>query len=245
MRSADEVDVVLRLCESGLDDKTVSELTGVPRSTVRDWRCGRVPRANRLHACTHDDLPEEEYAYLLGIYLGDGCLSGHPRGVWRLRVACDSQYPEMIDAIGHAMVCVRGRGHAAVHQRPGRCVEVAMYWKHWPCLFPQHGRGPKWSRNIELHDWQQSIVERERAAFLCGLIDSDGCRITATYHERSGITRRYGRYVFSNRSEQIHKLFTDSLDALGIHWTRANFKDTAVARQRDVRELDRFIGPKA
>jgi hypothetical protein len=92
MRSADEVDVVLRLCESGLDDKTVSELTGVPRSTVRDWRCGRVPRANRLHACTHDDLPEEEYAYLLGIYLGDGCLSAHPRGVWRLRVACDSQY---------------------------------------------------------------------------------------------------------------------------------------------------------
>jgi hypothetical protein len=46
-------------------------------------------------------------------------------------------------------------------------------------------------------------------------------------------------------NEQIHTLFTDSLDALGIHWTRANFKDTAVARQRDVRRLDEFIGPKA
>ena len=74
--------------------------------------------------------------------------------------------------------------------------------------------------------------------------DSDGCRIVANYRERNGVRRRYGRYIFSNRSEQIHKLFTDSLDVLDIHWTRASFKDTAVARQRDVRRLDQFIGPK-
>ena len=55
---------------------------------------------------------------------------------------------------------------------------------------------------------------------------------------------RYGRYIFSNRSEQIHELFTDTLDTLGLHWTRANFKDTAVARQRDVHRLDHYIGPK-
>jgi hypothetical protein len=89
-------------------------------------------RSEPFAACTHDDLPEEEYAYLLGIYLGDGCLSAHPRGVWRLRVACDSQYQQIIDAIGHAMARVRGRGHAAVHQRPGRCVE---------------GNGRSWSAN--------------------------------------------------------------------------------------------------
>jgi hypothetical protein len=181
---------------------------------------------------------------LLGIYLGDGCISSHPRGVFRLRVYCDEKYPEIIDAVAYTMGRVKGCGTARVGQGAGRCKEISMYWKHWPCVFPQHGPGPKAKRNIELADWQQTIVETEREAFLRGLIDSDGCRIVANYREKNGTRRRYGRYVFSNRSEQIHKLFTDSLDALGVHWTRANFKDTAVARQADVRRLDQFIGPK-
>ena len=245
MRSADEVDVVLRLVEAGLSDRRVAELTDVPRTTVRDWRRGKVP-ARVPGECAHElSVPREQYAYLLGIYLGDGWLSPHARGVWKLRVACDAKYPEIIDAIAHAMAAVRGDGKAGVYPKAGRCVEVAMYWKHWHCVFPQHGRGPKWTRRIELTEWQLAIVEEHREAFLCGLIDSDGCRITANYREKNGVRRQYGRYVFTNRSEDIHRLFTESLDALGIHWTRANFKDTAVARQRDVRELDRFIGFKA
>jgi hypothetical protein len=243
VRAADEIDVVLRLCRAGLADKRVSEITGVPRTTVRDWRRGRVPVRT---ACVHDpdSLPAEQYSYLLGVYLGDGCISACPRGVWKMRILCDSQYAEIIDAISYAMAAVRGGGPAGVYDKAGRCVEVAMYWKHWPCLFPQHGSGPKWKRDIVLVEWQREIIAREREAFLGGLIDSDGCRIVATYREKNAV-RRYGRYVFSNRSEQIHGLFTESLDALGIHWTRANFKDTAVARQRDVRRLDQFIGPKA
>jgi hypothetical protein len=246
MRTADEIEVVLRLCATGLPDKFVSELTDVPRTTVRDWRRGGAPSRAHGRECAHDwsELPEEQYAYLLGVYLGDGCLSVHPRGVWKLRVTCDSQYPEIIAAVRYAMAAVRGRGVAGVYHKPSRCVDVAMYWRHWPCLLPQHGPGPKWQRNIELHDWQKAIVEREREAFLCGLIDSDGCRIVATYREANAV-RRYGRYIFSNRSDQIHRMLTDSLDALGVHWTRASVKDTAVARQRDVRRLDRFIGPKA
>jgi hypothetical protein len=30
---------------------------------------------------------------------------------------------------------------------------VVSYWKHWPCVFPQHGPGPKHRRRIELADW--------------------------------------------------------------------------------------------
>lgn len=245
MRRAEEVAVVLQLVDAGLPDRVISELTSIPRSTVRDWRRGSVPVAYG-DTCLHtpEDIPSEQYAYLLGVYLGDGCLSAFPRGVWKLRVFMDSRYPEVVDSVRHAMSAVRGGGTAGLYERPGRCVEIAMYWRHWRCLFPQHGPGPKWKRRIELTDWQMQIVERERQAFVCGLIDSDGCRITATYRERQTI-RRYGRYVFSNRSEAIHKLFTDSLDALDIHWTRANFKDTGVARQRDVRRMDQFVGPKA
>ena len=36
------------------------------------------------------------YVYLLGTYLGDGCLSAHPRGVYKLRVYLDLAYPGII-----------------------------------------------------------------------------------------------------------------------------------------------------
>lgn len=246
MRPVNEIEAVLRLCASGLSDKAVSELTQVPRRTVSDWRRGLVPCRDGTSVGVPDlaVLPTEQYAYLLGVYLGDGCLTSFPRGVWKLRVFCDVQYDGIVNAVAHAMATVKGGGSASIYPRRGGCVEVAMYWKHWLRLFPQHGPGPKWKRDVTLADWQQTIVDQEREAFLCGLIDSDGCRIVATYREQNGKSRAYGRYVFSNRSEQIHDLFSDSLDALGIHWTRASRKDIAVARQRDVRELDRFIGPK-
>jgi hypothetical protein len=247
VRAADEVEIVRQLVAAGIPDRPIIELTGIPRATVRDWRLGRHAILTRPgQPCSHDSqaLPREQYAYLLGTYLGDGCISSQANGVFRLRVTCDSKYPEIIDAIRAAMDGVRGHGSAAVHARPYNCVDVSMYWKHWPCLFPQHGPGLKWKRRIELVHWQQAIVDEEHQAFLCGLIDSDGCRITANYREKNGVRRQYGRYVFSNRSDDIRQLFTDSLDALGIHWTRPSAREIAVARQRDVRELDRFVGFK-
>ena len=226
----------------------ISELTGIPRATVHDWRLGLHSNRRRTDvACEHDpeDLDPEQYAYLLGMHLGDGCISAHPRGVFRLRIACDSKYPEIIAAVG-VRDGIGPRPRTRKRCAEGRpLVEVNLYWKHWPCLFPQHKPGLKWQRPIVLAGWQEAIVEREREAFVRGLIDSDGCRITARYREKSGKERRYGRYVFSNRNEDIHRLFTDSLDALDVHWTRANFKDVAVARQRDVWKMDNFIGPKA
>jgi hypothetical protein len=56
------------------------------------------------------------------------------------------------------------------------CVEIGAYWKHWPCLFPQHGPGPKHERRIDLVPWQADIVRIHAAPLLRGLIHSDGYR---------------------------------------------------------------------
>jgi hypothetical protein len=86
-------------------------------------------------------------------------------------------------------------------------------------------------------------VDRNREPFLRGLIHSDGCRIIA--HERqSGRERDAPRYIFSNRSEDIKRLFCESCDALGIRWTRPSHKDIAIYRLESVARMDRFIGPK-
>ena len=101
---------VLKLAGEGITATEIARRTAVPRSTIRTWIRGDVPRTAggagrsdvlRCESCLGSDhdfagLPRE-YVYLLGLYLGDGCISSHPRGVYRLRVTLDACYPGIID----------------------------------------------------------------------------------------------------------------------------------------------------
>jgi hypothetical protein len=40
-------------------------------------------------------------------------------------------------------------------------------------------------------------------------------------------------------------MFTDTLDEVGVHWTRTGERRIAISRRPDVALLDRFIGSKA
>lgn len=44
-------------------------------------------------ACIDERSLDGSYAYLLGLYLGDGMLSRHRRHVWKLRISLDAKYP--------------------------------------------------------------------------------------------------------------------------------------------------------
>jgi hypothetical protein len=84
--------------------------------------------------------------------------------------------PAIIHESCVAMEAVVPGKHAHCYRRGGEgYVEVWIYWKHWPCLIPQHGPGRKHLRRIALVPWQQLIVDRERKAFIRGRIHSDGC----------------------------------------------------------------------
>ena len=81
MRSREEVVLVEELIAAGLNDCAIARRTGIPRATIRMWRTGQVPDfARRTGACavcsgTTPTLPHRAYSYLLGLYLGDGCLA--------------------------------------------------------------------------------------------------------------------------------------------------------------------------
>lgn len=243
------METVLALVAAGLNDCEISRRTRIPRCTVRDWRHGRTPDWDLHDAvegpCAVDHaacLPGPEYAYLLGIYLGDGCISRDRRGVWRLRIVADARYPCILEEIARAMEAMFPTKRAYRLDRRG-CVEISMYSKHWTCLFPQHGPGRKHLRPIELADWQRMVVETCPGSLLRGLIHSDGCRILA--RERKGrYVRHAPRYHFSNRSEDIKRIFCDTCDLLGIHWTRPNTRGIAIYRLASVARLDEFVGPK-
>jgi hypothetical protein len=87
------------------------------------------------------------------------------------------------------------------------------------------------------------VRRRESQAVNQGLIHSDGTRIIAT--ERKGsYVRRAPRYAFSNKSEDIKRLFCESCDAVGVRWTRPSDRQIAIYRKMSVALLDEFVGPK-
>ncbi|MEV6287036.1 hypothetical protein [Kribbella sp. NPDC051770] len=113
---------------------------------------------------------------MLGLYLGDGCLSEHRKAVFALRIACDDAYPGVIAEAAEVITSVNASRPVHRVQAPG-CTHLVSYWKHWPCLFPQHGAGRKHLRKIQLLDWQREIVADHPGLFVRGLFLSDGCRV--------------------------------------------------------------------
>lgn len=251
MRTREEFAKARELLAAGRTDHEVARFTGIPRRTISGWRRGESGGSDRTD-CHGGSVPQhdfsklepEAYAYLLGLYLGDGCISAGRREVWCLRITLDAAYPEIIEACATALETIFPTKRARRgHRRDSRCVDVSMWSKHWPCFFPQHGPGRKHLRPIRLAAWQKAIVEAHHKAFVRGLIHSDGTRIVAT--ERKGsYMRRAPRYAFSNRSEDIKALFCESCDALGIRWTRPSDRQIAIYRKDSVALLDEFVGPK-
>ena len=217
MHSFRTVRAALELAAGGATATEIARELSVPRRTVVDWLRGAFPRSVRgtAECATHADRLGPEYVYLLGLYLGDGCLSRHHRGVYRLRIVLDVKYPGIIDSAASAIGDVRP-GRVLAQLRPENCVEVSAYWKCWPCLFPQHGAGRKHQRRIELTDWQTTLVDRWPEQLLRGLIHSDGCRFQTT-----GTNWSWPRYSFSQVSDDIRTIFCDACDRLGLRWTAA------------------------
>ena len=164
-----------------------------------------------------------------------------------MRIFQDKRYVNLIARCDAVITAVSGK--RASHVRKIGCVQISANWKHWIHAFPQHGPGPKHTRPIRLEAWQVEMVTTSPKPFLAGLVHSDGCRFLNPIRCRAidGGFRRYSypRYSFSNASDDIRRLFTDTCELLGVRWTQMNARNVAVSRQADVAFLDTFIGPKS
>jgi hypothetical protein len=245
------VERALAMRGQGLSTYAIATQLQLPRASVRNWCMGRIPTARPANyhcdACggrRHALTAEQDYAYLLGMYLGDGCLSEVGRKVW-LCVAMDSAYPGIIDECRAAISSVLEFRTSNAHRaRNKNLVLVRSYGREWLCLFPQHGPGRKHHRRIELAGWQREIVARYPGSLLRGLVHSDGWRGLNRVFVK-GRYYAYPRYQFSNRSDDIRRIFTDTCDLLGVEWRRWGKWHISVARRDSVALLDEFVGPKA
>ena len=187
------------------------------------------------------------YALLLGLYLGDGCISS-PGRTYQLRIVLDEKYPGIIEDCVAAMYLTLLPARVHLRRRQGcRVVEGAS--QRWLDAIPQHGPGRKHERRICLESWQQRIVDRHTEPFIHGLLMSDGCRtqnrFTTTLPSGRVATYQYPRYFFSNLSPDIRAMFCAACDRLGVRWTQSNERNISVARRDSVAILDAFVGPKS
>ena len=169
----------------------------------------------------------------------------HRRQVHRLGIYGDGKYEAITAEIAQAIQAVVPDNRVLVQQRKGtRGIVITAYSRKWPCLFPQHGPGPKHQRDIRLQDWQEAIATRWPELLIRGLIHSDGCRMTNWTVSNRGKRYEYPRYTFTNYSADIREIFCEYLDLLGIAWRQMNAVNISVARREAVARLDEFVGPK-
>lgn len=255
-RSQETVDSALQMSDEGVSDRINAATHGVAIKTIRRWRRlyqrRGLPRGQGFQPtscprCDGADLDESAYALLLGWYLGDGHIVEARRGVYLLSIANDPKYPRLNEEIAATMRLVKPT--ASPWMRNGHAIRIEAGWKHWPCLFPQHGPGRKHLRKIELEEWQREIVAKYPEQLLRGLFHSDGSRFDnwATRPLASGEVKRYQyiRYMFDNESEDIRRILTDALDLLGIPWRQPRRNAIAVSRKEGVGALDGFVGAKS
>lgn len=167
--------------------------------------------------------------------------------MFNLHVYNDIRYVESNQRIADLMRLVKPGGRPHTRTIPG-CLVTTVSWKHWPCLFPQHGPGRKHERPIVLESWQREVVAAYPGDFLRGLFHSDGARVE-NWATRvvAGERRRYGypRWQLSNRSEDILGLCCWALDLAGVAWRRSSRTHVSVSRRGDVARLDALVGRKA
>jgi hypothetical protein len=264
MREYDEYHQILELWEMGMPKKRIAITLGIPRRTVIDCinRYGTVKGLEadkeRASRSTPDEVlakiqtPEnievqQAYAYVLGMYLGDGYIVRNKR-IYYLRISLDTAYPHIIETCYQKIQTLLPNNKVnVVYSKQGNWCEVVCTYKFWPDIFPQHGAGMKHTREIRLEDWQQTIADTYALEMFRGLFHSDGSRFSNIVKGKD-----YPRYQFSNNSDGIIKLFCRTCDLLGVHWTekhlRAGIKNRAtdiyISLRQDVEYLDSVVGPK-
>ncbi|MET9517210.1 helix-turn-helix domain-containing protein [Streptomyces sp. NPDC002994] len=249
----------LSLLRGGAKNADVARQLNVPKGTVAYWlhmdraKRGECPGRGgaKCPRCDGRPLDNAAYAYLLGLYLGDGHISHYStHRAPSLMISLDDSWPGVQDEAEAAMRAVFPENATCRVRRTG-CHNIKVYSKHLPCLFPQHGPGKKHARKIALEPWQQDIVDAHPWQFIRGLVHSDGCRnMNWTTRIVRGERKRYEypRYWFTNVSDDIRQLYTDTLDSLGVEWRhctrQGKLYNISVAKRASVALMDAHVGPK-
>lgn len=221
---------------SAATDPRIAKQAATRRGKPRGPYKPRAYAAARFDPVEYLGTRRAEYAYLLGLYLGDGAIVTKTN---RLEISLDARYPALVRSCQQTMRHLHPRGRVAVRRNGEGCRVVSSYAWEWVHLFPQHGAGRKHLRPIRLTAWQIQIETEHPFDLLRGLIESDGSRF-----DRIVGGKAYPAYEFTNESSDIREIFCRVARAVGLGFTTPKPNVIAVARREHVATLDLKVPPK-
>lgn len=250
------IETAKKLKDSGYNLSQISNQIGVSRSTLRDWFSEGKRYIPKKAECRNDDFfrrfedskeVREAYYYILGQYLGDGCISPNSR-TYRLRISATIKYANIITTIKKSLQLILP--HNSIYETVSNgCTAVTINSNSLPEIFPQHGIGRKHEREIKLVEWQLKYLEENSKHLARGLFHSDGCRYAFS---KDNLDRCF--YSFVNCSTDIHQIYQECLKLNNILFT-VNDKvikqgnspawSTLIYRKSEVDKAFAFLGEKS
>lgn len=154
-------------------------------------------------------------AYIIGVALGDGNLSNPNGRAVRLRITCDTKYPNLIVKIENAIKIVAPHNKVGRIIRKGNAIDVYCYSNGWEeVLGWKASAGPKLKQAVSVPLWIMSDVQACRHC-LCGLIETDG----SVYRDR-----KYLAINFVTQIPSLAKSVDTILKKLGYIYSKQELK---------------------
>lgn len=242
--TSDVIKQILLEFKSGKNKSKIAMEYGIPRSTLRYW----IDNENTISVQKISDKDisliikeiennKEIYNYILGLYLGDGCISLNKMS-YKLRITQDEKYPISIVDIKNKMDLFFNK-NANVCNGDGKCKILTIYDKNLPLYFPQHGAGKKHDREIILSDYQRDNIDF--LYLMKGLWMSDGSYYIAS--------RNYEAYNFTNKSTDIISLFEECLTFCEVNYRKRIKKNGVwiieITKKSEVQKMKELVGFKS
>ena len=210
-KTKEEVEKILDLHKSGSSQNQIHKLLGFDRTLIR--QIIKDPDSYFEKCSVNFDLNlinKKSYSFILGVYLGDGCISRtHKENLYRLRISLDQKYKNLnTEIIENLNILFPNNKVSLTNTKSSNGCVISVYSSNLLELFPQHDTGLKHDRPIILKEWQKQIVDNHLMDFLKGLFYTDG-----SFY----FSRNYERCNFTNKSKDIINLCSDALKKLEIN----------------------------
>ena len=140
---------ILELHGIGCSDLRIAREVGVSRDSVRKYRVLPLPAHKDDWLRNFSPIQQCHYSYILGLYLGDGCIDKTAR-TYRIRFFFhDTDDRGTVERLKISLRVIFPDNAISVTRKTyARCVVVSLYSNKIPNLFPQHGIGKKNSRDV-------------------------------------------------------------------------------------------------
>ena len=216
--------------------RLIAQKAGLSLSAVRyhvrdietETRNLRAPSGRKPKPFRPFLLPSEDFAYLIGVFAGDGCLSRLPR-TYKFSIACDNRYPDLIAKYAALLERITGCPPIVQPRNESKATDVILHGIDLPTLFGLPC-GRKTESGFQTPAW---VFEDQQylKAFVRGLVETDG----GIYKRNRPDKGRTWECIFVAYNAQIMADFLKAASLLGYcfrhNGVRASLSNTAEVRR--------------